>query len=458
VAQLKNFPHQYNDLRKVRQTVELHERLRQDGADTQDDATFGYALARAGVYRFRDVRGMTNIDYDAYTEELAASLEQRISEELTKPPGRQGARTAAREMRKTIRVLGWTDAVGVLSARGATLLATQPGTPEELDAFQRDLMDLEVHDEAGNASHPVRTLLKLVDQHRFGSRSGMELALASVDDSASGYAEVSALVGMSESERKSALGATTFQMKNAVKILPSFALQAGLMARDGQRRFFVTSAGHTLLQAAAADGPITIRTPDEPDATVLRRSHRNRSGGNDVTASRKPRPTDVDGIGRRSDGRGERYTLTEAEQQAAARLLLERTERHNEIVRAVARVAGAATTYDDDFSFDLLMEPAAGDDPLLLWEIKTVDRDAVMQVRRCTEQLPFYDYFYVRPHWPGREVARAAVFESAPSDSLCEYLQHEHGIAAFTLDGDTLRPLNPAAHHVLTLIQRFNAE
>jgi hypothetical protein len=55
VRKVKNFPHQYNDLAKLRATLETVRDLEEQGLDSTDDAVLGYELARRMVYGFRNL-------------------------------------------------------------------------------------------------------------------------------------------------------------------------------------------------------------------------------------------------------------------------------------------------------------------------------------------------------------------------------------------------------------------
>ena len=112
---MKNFPHQYNDLRKLRATLETVRALDEAGQDNEDDGVLGYELARRRIY------GFCGLDYNGDAATVDARLEARIAEDEQKPAGRQGARTAAREMRRSSAISGgW---------RMTVRISPQPGKP-----------------------------------------------------------------------------------------------------------------------------------------------------------------------------------------------------------------------------------------------------------------------------------------------------------------------------------------
>jgi len=276
---VKNFPHQYNDLRKLRATLETVRALNEAGRDTQDDGVLGYELARRRIYGFR------GLDYTGDAATVDARLEARIAEEEQKPTGQQGARTAAREMRRTLRYLGWLEENGAdLTSAGEALLDTPEGSDEERGLMQQAIASIAVADRDGRISHPVQVLLKLIDEVDFYSRSGMELALEAADDSVGEFRRIADLAELDEEARVTelkALGWTTSQLANAVKILPAFAEQSGLMTVDGTGRYILTDAGRRAL------GRAVVTTPPEPPVGPGRRTRRR------ATTFRTRNPTQV---------------------------------------------------------------------------------------------------------------------------------------------------------------------
>lgn len=86
---------------------------------------------------------------------------------------------------------------------------------------------------------------------------------------------------------------------------------------------------------------------------------------------------------------------------------------------------------EDPFSYDLfwIHEEISNDDesphPIVLMEMKTINGDAAAQVRRAVGQLTYYEYFQVRPEWPGHAVVRVAVFDAPIDSELKAYLRAE---------------------------------
>jgi hypothetical protein len=429
VGQVKNFPHQYNDLMKLRATLETERDLQDRGLDSTDDAILGYELARRRIYGFR------GLDYEGADATVDQRIAERIAAERTKPAGTQGARTAAREMRRTLGFLGWLQPDGTtLAAAGEALLATTEGSDEERILMQQAISSIPVEDRAGRLSHPVQILLRLVDEVALDSRAGMEVVLEAVDDSVSEFQRVAELAAMPYDARISALksaGWTDPQLANAVKILPAFAIQSGLMTTDGGGRFILTDAGRRAIGRAV--------TATQPARSAVRRPPRRREAT--VTTSD---PADVGRSRRLLDA--DRRTLSAAEQAMAAQLLYERTERHQRLVRAVAEGTHPAEFSEDAASYDLLVDLQTGGD-LILIEVKTVAGDAHVQIRAAVGQLLYYDYFFVRPRFPDREVEQLVVVDDEVPGELAEFLEdNDIGLVAY-LD-EQFNALNDAGQSI----------
>lgn len=423
---MKNFPHQYNDLRKLRATLETVRDLNGAGHDADDDGVLGYDLARRRIYGFR------GLDYGGDAAAVDARVEARIAADQQKPSGQQGARTAAREMRRTLRYLGWLDEGGTdLTPAGEALLDTAEGSDEEQVLMQQAIASIAVADRDGRVSHPVQVLLKLIDEVDLDSRSGMELALEAVDDSVGEFRRVAALAELDEAARVAALealGWTASQLANAVKILPAFAEQSGLITTDGTGRYILTDAGRRAL------GRAVVRTPPEPPAARRRRRRARRR----ATTVRTRNATQV-GRSRRL-GAAERRALSPEEQAAAAELLYERTERHQELVRATAAACREADFYEDAAAYDLLIDVDRVQ-PLVLTEAKTIAGDAEVQIRAAVGQILFYEHFAVAEQFPDRGVRRLVVVDEQIDEELAAFLQAQD-IGLIAIVDDEIVALN----------------
>ncbi len=418
---MKNFPHQYGDFLKLRGTLATIRDLNGRSLNVGDDGVLGYELTRRGINTLR--------------EHPELPLEERISRIQRRPPGNQGPRTAARELRRTLRYLGWLDDMWRLTGRGEAFLATDDA-PGQLAEWQRALIDLAVEDEDGNVSHPVRVLLRLVGDHEIVQRQGAELALEAVDDSDREYQRISLLVGLSEVSRITAIGSTAPQVRNARKILPKLAEQANLIHRTfGGAPYTLTDEGRAALGEGYTARPIELERDRRPAAP------RRRTRG-------APRTARSDRIRRDAAGDPEGWaTLSREEQIAATRLRFERTRRHQDVVAALLELLeeDGVELFEDSASFDLLRVP--GEPALLrLYEVKTLETDDLTQTRLAIGQLLSYEHLNVRPRYPDRDVERAVVYERAVDEELCALLDVLE-IGAYAIGEGLLQSLNETAAH-----------
>jgi hypothetical protein len=414
---VKNFPHQYNQFPKLRATLETVAELHGRSDDVTDDGVLGYALARRGIYTFRDD---------------TRPLEQLIASERLKDSSNQGPRTAARDLLRTLRYLGWIGTDGSLTEQGTAILATATGSPEEQAEWQRALLELTLSAD-GHVSHPIRILLRLVRDHSIVERQGAELALEARDDSDEEYQRISALIRLPERERTERMGSTAYQVANARKIIPSFAEQANLIRRaDRGSPYVLTETGSAALGEGYTSRPVELR----PE-TRTTRTRRVRG---------VPRRVRRGDIARPSGGTGEGWSsLSHEEQIAATRLRFERTERHQDLVASLLELLeeDGVQLFEDGSSFDLLRvpgEPAA----VRIYEVKTLETDDLTQTRLAIGQLLSYEHLNVRPRYPDRGVELAAVYERAVDEELLALLD-AIGIAAYALSDGVLEALNDTA-------------
>jgi hypothetical protein len=419
---VKNFPHQYSDFAKLRGTLATISDLNAAGQDVGDDGVLGYELTRRGINTLR--------------ERPDLPLEDRIALIQRRPSGSQGPRTAAREMRRTLLYLGWLDDAWRIRDEGRAFLATDFGSEGERAMWQRALLELSLEDTDGNVSHPIRILLRLVQDHQIVERQGAELALEARDDSDDEYQRVSALVSLPETERIAAIGSSEAAVRDARKILPAFAEQANLIHRASR------SAPYTLTEAgiAALGEGFESRRIDLRDGREARTGRRARGA---------PRTARSDQIRRVAPADPEAWrSLSHEEQIAATRLRFERTVRHQNLVARLLEIfqTHEGECFEDTASFDFTYVPSAGA-PIVVFEVKTLEADELTQTRLAVGQLLSYEFLNVRPRWPDRDIALAVVYEREVDPELVEFLDAIH-IAAMVLDDGGLRPLNDTAREL----------
>jgi hypothetical protein len=421
---MKNFPNQFSDPKKFRESLEAIDALRSSsGAD--DDGELGAELARRGIYGLKG-RG---------------TLKQRLDAELRKKPSNQGTRTAAREMRRTLLALGLLEPSLSITPMGQALLGESPGSKRERAIWRQALVALQLG-EGQSASHPVLVLLHLIAERDIYERDGLELALEARDDSSHELERLLALIDKPSEQRRIQLRISKAQQNNARKVFPRLAEYAGLIERNSKRDpWALTELGRNAL-ANAIGGTTLPLPPQKRSAKKPPAGFRGakRSLGRGPVKRKRARP-------RRTPS----SRPTPEEQAAADQLLYERTARHEALIDCVLlRLPSKSESWEDSLSYDLVVD--LGSDPLLLFEMKTLELDEATQTRRAIGQLIFYEGVVLAQEWPQRKVERTAVFESPVHDYLANLLQ-KNAIAAIWCDASGLHPLNAGGDRAIKRLE-----
>ena len=428
---MKNYPNQASSFERIRATLAVIEDLNQNGHDPTLDEGLGYACAERGVYTFRSMG----------TNPTPPQVRARIALERLKPPASQGVRTFARELRRTLRDLGWIDSDAALTAEGQALLASASGSVDEQGLLVEGLMKIVVANKDGSdPHHPVPVLLKLLAAQPSHHREGLELAFEPRDDSDAEFQRVLKLYPLPRDKRIQAIGTTTSQRANAVKILPTLSVAAGLVVEDDDGFFSLSQDGWQLLGQ-----PPTTTTGRAAKEAIAKRGRRT-TVGKLVTSKT---------IAKRRNDKPPR-TLTPEEQARAAEKLKERTDAHQALV---ARMAvhigdGDGEFFEDEFSYDMLWVAYVVDIQAFLFEMKTITgtTDAHARVRAAVGQLSYYEYFHAAPRLKGRGIQRVVVVDADLPEELKDYLTHENIAAISYLVGATPVGLNPLGVKVLGLL------
>lgn len=435
---MKNFPNQISKFDRIRAGLALIKDLSDAGFDVASSDVVGYAAARRGIYTFR------SLPFEAATKE---QIEAAIQEAKTKAAQDQGPLTFARDLRRTLVYLGWLDAQTSLTDAGEELLASNPGSVEEQGLLVEGLMNIEVTEKDGSyPHHPTPVLLKLLADNPSYRREGLELAFQPKDDSDAEFKKVLKLYPLSREERIRRLNTTTSQRSNAVKILPSLCVAAGLVVEDDEHYFSLSQEGWSILRRqASSNAPAKVRK------AIVERGRRT-TVGKLVTSKT---------IAKRKSNHPPR-SLTPEEQARAAEKLKERTEAHQALVSRTAGSIGdiGGRFFEDEFSFDMLWIPADDKVPALLFEMKTITgiTDAHARVRSAVGQLSYYEYFHAGPRLDGREVQRVIVVDADLPDELKQYQTYESLAAVSYVKGKSMVGLNPLGVEVLAMLPQKPVE
>lgn len=443
---MKNYPNQASAFGKLRDTLETIRDLKDEGRDVLDDGLLGYELARRGVYTFR------GFDYVNGTE---SSLEARINQEKAKKPSNQGARTNARELRRTLIDLGWIVDDGTTTPAGEELLESEAGGDQERSLLKTGLLNLEAGDKEGlNFSHPVVIMMQLLNHAPTVHRTGLELALEAEDDS---EAELNRVIRLYDElrnrpieERADRLGVSTSTVANAVKVFPTLAKYAGLVVEDQSSTWRLSGEGIFALELGVAPEDFAIEPPEAAppmppvagkDATGLKRRRRLTRG----------RRKGVNEVGQHATGRIVPTGLTPDQQAEAQQRLAERTDTHQEIVRSFAKRIGSGTFYEDTASYDLAWVSDEADD-IHLFEVKTIASDSDAQIIRAVGQLLYYSYFNIVAKFEAAPSTRTVVVNEDVPEDLCEWLD-TLGIGLLKTGTDVgIESLNSAGDVILELL------
>lgn len=443
---MKNYPNQASTFGKLRDTLSTIKELKTDGHDVLDDGVLGYELARRRVYTFRD--------FD-YVHGSNVALEARISQEKTKKPGNQGARTNARELRRTLIDLGWIVDDGSMTPSGEELLESEPSSDQERSLLKIGLLNLEAGDKEGiNFSHPVVIMLKLLSHAPTIRRGGLELALEAMDDSDAEIARVISLYDRIRNHpvenRAAMLGVSTSTVANAVKVFPTLSKYAGLVTEDQVGTWRLSGEGMHALELGVIPEDFAIEPPQaSPPMTPVQ-------GTDPTTARRRRRLTrgrrkDVNEVGQHATGRMTPTGLTPDQQAEAQQRLQERTDAHQEIVRSFAQRIGSGTFYEDTASYDLAWVSDDADD-IHLFEVKTIASDSDAQIIRAVGQLLYYSHFNVVAKFEAQPSTRTVVVNDDVPLDLCEWLD-TLGIGLLRTGADVgIQSLNSRGELILDLL------
>lgn len=427
---MKNYPNQASSFARVRGTLRTISHLLDNGSHPGNNFILGYQAARHRVYTFRGLS-------DPNT--TADQIESKIAEEVQKPSGSQGAQTFARELRRTLRDMGWIDTQSEITNRGKELLGTDEGSLEEQALLVEGLLRIvATYKGDTTAHHPVRTMLQLLAKQPSRQRVGLELALEPLDDSEQELGRVLRLYDLSIEERTERLGISPHQRANAVKIFPPLALYAGLVSIDDQKVYSLTLEGWQAIG----------KKPMEAGRAIIRHRGRRTSVGRLVTPS-----TIASGRNKRSVPR----LLSPEEQKMAAGKLTERTASHQLLVeRMAANVPeGKGELFEDDFSYDMLWVPKDTSLPIFLFEMKTVtgELDAYSRGRDALGQLRYYAYFNVSPLSEGRDIVSCFVADDVIPEALSRFFAHENVGVIIARPGEQSFSANYPGEKILEMLQ-----
>lgn len=442
---MKNYPNQASNFERIRNTLSTVKDLKNKGHNVADDGVLGYELARRKVYTFR---GFDYVNGDA------SALEERIRAERAKPGSNQGARTFARELRRTLVDLGWIDAEGAITSHGDLLLDTTPDSDEERQLLADALLELELPGGPGDdATHPIVILLKLLRHSPTHHRAGFELALAFSDDdlpdTEHGRQMYDGLRNRDAEYRAKILDVSETVRANSVKVFPTLAKYAGLVIEDQLGQWSISPEGLEALgidsdaESVAAEVTETSPTPIEP-----KRASKNGERRRRLT---KGRFKSADHVGMHALNKVVPKGLTPDQQAEAQTRLRERTTDHQALVRYFAQTIDGGNFYEDTSSYDLAWVSDQADD-IHLFEMKTISSDADAQAIRAVGQLLYYSHFNIVARFGTYPSTRTLVVDGDLHPDLGDFLD-TLGIGAIRAEaGSGLVALNQLGQVMLDVL------
>ncbi len=413
------FPHQVNDLIKLRTALRIASDLL-DSDRRIDDESLGYTLFLKGVIKARNPTGN--------------SLQTQLEEIKLKRKEDQSPLTIARDLRRLFVLFGLIKKKNgsfSITERGEQIATTSKASPltiEEKSAWLEGLIELVLPDDKPRfrplliilqvlASAPVESrLLAFTLTAKDESKEELERIVETakrIERSKTTFAEEIANVGMSESNAK-----------NNVKILPSMAEQLGILTRAGGKAA-ITPYGRNLLFQIAKQ-PIT------KSRIALKKGTRKpffRHVTTDDDFRRQFKPEDVETAAVDYDPRDD---------IERAKHLRERTQEHQEVLMRLWRVL------DKDWlivqgNFDLLTVKGT---VAMLFEVKTLKpgdtTDERLQIIDALGKLTFYEGFDVREILDNeeRKIQKVLVFSRLPNDESHVKFLTNLGIWVLWIDGD----------------------
>lgn len=298
-----------------------------------------------------------------------------------------------------------------------------------------------------DGSHPYAILARLASEAIGVEKSMLALCLEARDDSEAEFQRVLGLARIDDVKKvRAQIGATPFGFQNALKILPSLAVQLGDAKLDRSSRIVAASSLRPS-PAPPSPGISAVPTVPAPTGPVTRPATPPASGGQPVPPSpgttqppsRSHRTVDARSIAvsRPSDEVPEENIsdLTEA-----IRLRTERARRHNEIVRKWAGLAAGCGHSLQEDPYDCLSTAPDGSSAILA-EVKALvepaDRaDEREQVRAALGQLLYYEEMDLPSN--DKPTSKVGVFGHRPSNEHIQFL-NRHGIGVVWLEGDRFR-------------------
>ena len=408
---MKNFPHQFNDIIKLFNALEVARQLINNHIPLTDQ-NFGEQLTRGGIYTYRD---------------RTLCIDEFLVSERYKPASHRGYLTVSRDIRRFFELMGFItvfpDKTARLSPAASQLLRTDS---EEIrkELWKNSLLQLGLEGTDGEVSHPYRILLKIVNTFPGIETSKLMLALEAENDSEEEFERIENLAQRSIEQIVEATGTSIAMAANAVKILPGIAEQLGDIERINNRAYPIG-------QLIITEDEIT--TEEQPARRARADFRVTNSGG----IARDPILNVVSSVS---------IDLTEA-----IRIRQRRLAAHQEIVRQLALLHEEKGFQLFEGKFDCLAIKGTA----ILYEVKTIlesSTDEEKQTVKGVGQLKYYKYSIVQQQMGFSNIKEVLVFSHKPNDGIIEFCsvenikviwKQEDIFKIFYVENEADKPFNP---------------
>lgn len=403
---MKNIPHQFNNIDKYFSALESVKQLIEEETPLRDE-NLGEQLLRNGVIN---------------PGKVGQSIEEYLEEQSLKTPSYRGYHTAARETINFFKLIGflvvYDDKSGQLTPRAIQLLSVNNPNARKL-LWRDSFMQFGVEGFDGEISHPYRILLKLVRDKPGIETNKLMLALEAENDS---HEEYQRILDLSELEFNSILeelNISKHQARNAVKILPSFAVQVGDIRKRGNYTFPI---GHISITEDEISTGIPI---EEVTDDGIPYSHYRQVTSENI--ARDPIFNEISSVS---------IDITES-----IRIRQNRLSHHQEIVRQLGLFCEQKGFQLFEGKFDCL---STLDNFAIIFEVKTIlssMSDQEKQTVKGVGQLKYYKFSIVQKQMGYENIREILVYSQKPNNSLIEFCTSEN-ISIVWLDEGVFKTFN----------------
>ena len=401
---MKNFPHQFNNLEKLFNALEVAKRLI-DNNQALTDEKFGTELTYQGIYTYHD---------------KTLSVAEYLKKEQLKVKSNRGYLTVSRDIRRFLELLGFitvfSDKKAILSLAAKELLQSQSENLRN-ELWKNAMLRLWLEGDNGEISHPYQILLKIVNKFPGIDTPKLMLALEAENDSEKEFNRITNLVQKPVEEIIEEIGTTRSIAANAVKILPGIGEQLKDIKRIANKAYPVENI------VATEDELITLK--EEYDIPT-----KEKTSFKEVTSEVIAKDPNLKVI-----------SSVNIELSDAIKTRQQRLAEHQEIVRLLAILNEKCGFKLFEGKFDCL---GIKGDTALLYEVKTILESAPDQEKQTIKgvgQLKYYKFSIVQQQMEFSDIKEVLVFSRKPDTQIIDFCTAEN-IVVIWRDDDSFQIFN----------------